>query len=220
MHQSPGEIKRREVELDSQVSPGETKRREVELDSQVSPGEIKRREVELNAHSKLDNPLLQLFLNSCFSDIDCVTLQLLKQQIMKYTSSFTQWLTVSWVLLFTSFPCPLFAPSLISLMVSVDVKPHVYVPCAGHSTATGGKEKYRPAYLEHFEKKEQEEKARMSNKAQPMVANPAQQQQQAPQPQQQPPPKQVTPPHHFQRSFIDGDFEFVSALNHFLRRQC
>ena len=106
-------------------------------------------------------------------------------------------------------------------MVSADVKPHVYITCAGHSTATGGKEKYRPAYLEHFEKKEQEEKARMSNKAQPMVTNPAQQQQQqqAPQPQQQPPPKQVTPPHHFQRSFIDGDFEFVSAFNCFLWRQ-
>ena len=84
--------------------------------------------------------------------------------------------------------------------------------CPGHSTATGGKEKYRPAYLEHFEKKEQEEKARMSNKTQPMATNPTQQQQQqTPQPQQQqPPPKQVTPPHHFQRSFIDGDFEFVS----------
>ncbi|KAL8576035.1 hypothetical protein ACOMHN_052053 [Nucella lapillus] len=38
-----------------------------------------------------------------------------------------------------------------------------------HSTATGGKEKYRPAYLEHFEKKEQEEKARMSNKGQPLA---------------------------------------------------
>nr|KAG5694807.1 hypothetical protein BaRGS_019184 [Batillaria attramentaria] len=37
-----------------------------------------------------------------------------------------------------------------------------------HSTATGGKEKYRPAYLDHFEKKEQEEKNRMSNKTQPL----------------------------------------------------
>jgi hypothetical protein len=82
----------------------------------------------------------------------------------------------------------------------------------GHSTATGGKEKYKPAYLEHFEKKEQEEKARISNKAQPVQAGPqpAQQQPAQAQPAAQPPPKQVTPPHHFQRSFIDGDFEFVS----------
>ena len=66
----PGEIKRREVELDPQESPGEIKRRgvdlgfhkragqscagpggikrrEVELDPQESPGEIKSREVEL-----------------------------------------------------------------------------------------------------------------------------------------------------------------------------
>ena len=66
-------------------------------DSQESSGEVKSREVELDSHCKLDNPLLQLFLNSCFTDIDCVTLQLLKQQLAKYTSSFTQWLTVSWV---------------------------------------------------------------------------------------------------------------------------
>ncbi|KAK7467799.1 hypothetical protein BaRGS_00036987 [Batillaria attramentaria] len=89
-----------------------------------------------------------------------------------------------------------------------------------HSTATGGKEKYRPAYLDHFEKKEQEEKNRMSNKTQPVAANPQapqqpqlqQQPQQQQQLQQQPPPKQVTPPHHFQRSFIDGDFEFLRTL--------
>ena len=47
--ESPGEIKRSEVELDSQESPGEIKRREVELDSRDSPGEIKRREVELDS---------------------------------------------------------------------------------------------------------------------------------------------------------------------------
>ena len=44
--ESPGEIKRREMELGSQESPGEMKRREMELGSQESPGEIKRREVE------------------------------------------------------------------------------------------------------------------------------------------------------------------------------
>ena len=46
--QSPGEIKRREVVLDPQVSPVEIKRREVVLDPQVSPVEIKRREVALD----------------------------------------------------------------------------------------------------------------------------------------------------------------------------
>ena len=92
-----GEIKSREVELDSQERSGEIKSREVELDSQECSGEIKSREVELDSHCELDNPLLQLFLNCCFSDIDRVTLQLLKEQLAKYTSSFTQWLTVSWV---------------------------------------------------------------------------------------------------------------------------
>lgn len=32
------------------------------------------------------------------------------------------------------------------------------------------------------------------------------------QPQMAPPIKHVTPPHHSQRSFIDGDFDFVSIL--------
>ena len=39
--QSPGENKRREVELDSQENPGEIKSREVELDSQENPGKVK-----------------------------------------------------------------------------------------------------------------------------------------------------------------------------------
>ena len=43
----PGEIKRREVELDPQVSPEEIVSREVELDPQLSPEEIMSREVEL-----------------------------------------------------------------------------------------------------------------------------------------------------------------------------
>ena len=48
-----GEIKKREVswtltkKLDAFAGPGEIKRREVELDPQVSPEEIKSREVEL-----------------------------------------------------------------------------------------------------------------------------------------------------------------------------
>ena len=45
------------------------KMREMELDLQESPGEIKSRKMELGSHRKLDNPLLQLFLNSCFLDV-------------------------------------------------------------------------------------------------------------------------------------------------------
>ena len=65
----PGEIKTREIEVDSQESPGEIKTREIEVDSQESPGEIKSREAELGSQRKLDSPLLHLFLNNCFSDI-------------------------------------------------------------------------------------------------------------------------------------------------------
>ena len=46
----------------------------MELDSQESPGEIKRREVELDSPRELDNPFLQLFLDSCFLDVVFVTL--------------------------------------------------------------------------------------------------------------------------------------------------
>ncbi|KAL4217701.1 Serine/threonine-protein kinase 3 [Mactra antiquata] len=69
-----------------------------------------------------------------------------------------------------------------------------------HSTATGGKEKYRPSYLDHFEKKEQEAQAQRTQPPAPV-----------PQPV---PPKQITPPHHFQRSLIDGDFEFLRNLKY------
>ena len=91
----------------------------------------------------------------------------------------------------------------------------------GHSTATGGREKYRPSYLDHFEKKEQNDKALASSKTQPtslpssspQPTETTRQQKPGNKPlQQQLPAKQVTPPHHFQRSFIDGDFEFVSVL--------
>ena len=68
----PGEIKRREVELDPQVSPGEIKRREVELDPQVSPEEIKSREIELGL--KVGLLLPQLFFNSGATDIVLVVL--------------------------------------------------------------------------------------------------------------------------------------------------
>ena len=49
------------------------KRREVVLDPQESPGEIKSREVELRSES-WTCLLLQLFLNSCATDIVLVTL--------------------------------------------------------------------------------------------------------------------------------------------------
>lgn len=85
-----------------------------------------------------------------------------------------------------------------------------------HSTAGDG-DQYRPSYLDHFDKQDQE-KSRQTPQAAPAInsntqsqpAKPAQQTQ--PQPHQVP-PKQITPPHHFQRSFIDGDFEFLRTLN-------
>ncbi|XP_005108820.1 serine/threonine-protein kinase 3 isoform X2 [Aplysia californica] len=88
-----------------------------------------------------------------------------------------------------------------------------------HSTASGG-EQYRPSYLDHFDKQDQEKSkatpaapaAANNNNNQQQSQGPSQQQvQQQPQPQQAP-PKQITPPHHFQRSFIDGDFEFLRTL--------
>ena len=69
---SPEEIKRREVVLDPQVSPEEIKRREVVLDPQVSPDEIKSREVELGWRVGL--LLLQLFPNGEATDIVFVIL--------------------------------------------------------------------------------------------------------------------------------------------------
>ncbi|XP_033726426.1 serine/threonine-protein kinase 3-like isoform X2 [Pecten maximus] len=73
----------------------------------------------------------------------------------------------------------------------------------GHDTDQAGKDKYRPAYLDHFEKKEQDKcqpATRPSTQAPPPLQSPISQ------------PKQVTPPHYFQRSFIDGDFEFLRNL--------
>ena len=76
--QSPGETKRREVSwtlkkmLDASAGPGEIKRREVVLDHQVSPEEIKSREVELGLRVRLLS--LQLFPNGGATDIDFVTL--------------------------------------------------------------------------------------------------------------------------------------------------
>ena len=66
-----GEIMRREVswtkKLDSFAGPGEIKRREVVLDPQVSPEEIESKEVELG--SRVGLLLLQLLLSSSATDI-------------------------------------------------------------------------------------------------------------------------------------------------------
>ena len=78
-NQSPGEIKRRGVswtwtlakKSDTSAGPDETRRREVELDPQVSPEEIESREVELGLKAGL--PLLQLFPNGGATDIVFVT---------------------------------------------------------------------------------------------------------------------------------------------------
>ena len=67
--QSPGEIKRREVELGSRswvdCLVGELVSK--------TPVEIKRREVELGSRSWVDCLAAKLFLNSCFSDTVFVT---------------------------------------------------------------------------------------------------------------------------------------------------
>ncbi|GFO46132.1 serine/threonine-protein kinase 3 [Plakobranchus ocellatus] len=96
------------------------------------------------------------------------------------------------------------------------------------STASGSKEQYRPSYLDHFDKQDQEkqEKAKSAasaaannNNSNSSGSSNNQQQQQSPRHsnqqqhglhQQQ--PKQITPPHHFQRPFIDGDFDFLRNL--------
>ena len=76
--QSPGEIKRREVnwtlmeKLDAFAGPGEIKRRAVVLDPQVSSEDIRSREVELGLRVGL--LLRQLFPNGGATDIVFVTL--------------------------------------------------------------------------------------------------------------------------------------------------
>ena len=69
----PGDIKRREVELDLQVSAEEIINREVELDPQVNSEEIMSREVELGCES-WTSFASGLFLNSSATDIVLVTL--------------------------------------------------------------------------------------------------------------------------------------------------
>ena len=58
--------------LDTFAGPGEIKKREVVLDPQDSPEEIESRGVELGLRAGL--LWLQLFLNSCATDIVVVTL--------------------------------------------------------------------------------------------------------------------------------------------------
>ena len=71
-------VKRREVswtltkKLHSFAGPGEIKRREVVLDPQVSPEDIKSREVELGSES-WDFFCFELLLNSSATDVVLVT---------------------------------------------------------------------------------------------------------------------------------------------------
>ena len=97
LQESPEEIKNLEVELDLQESPEEIKNLDVELDLQQSPEEVKSREVELGSHRELDNPLLQLFLSSCFADIVFVTLfrRAVQTAVTEVRKLFWRWLTVS-----------------------------------------------------------------------------------------------------------------------------
>ena len=104
--------------------------------------------MELDRHRELENPLLQLFLNSCCSDTVFVTLlriavetaiigvhKLLRTDGVptSLTLLFLRWLTVSSVFsgrsVRTSYSCLL--PSLISRVVCVDVKHHVSEPRSG-----------------------------------------------------------------------------------------
>ncbi|KAL8591778.1 Serine/threonine-protein kinase 3 [Nucella lapillus] len=105
-----------------------------------------------------------------------------------------------------------------------------------HSTATGGKEEYRPSYLDHLDRMEQEAKTNAQDNNKNNTANnnttttttaaaaassqPAVSSGGGPTPVVSHPPhklqeemgKQVTPPHYFQRTFMEGDFDFLRTL--------
>ncbi|ESO85274.1 hypothetical protein LOTGIDRAFT_130700, partial [Lottia gigantea] len=66
--------------------------------------------------------------------------------------------------------------------------------------STAGKEKYRPAYLDHFEKEEKERAAKNEKPAGQSKDKASE------------PSKPITPPHHFQRCLYDGDFEFLRNM--------
>ena len=137
----PGEIKRREMVLDPQVSPGEIKRRKMVLDPQVGPEEIKSREVELGLNVGL--LLRQLFPNSGATDIGFVilfrtavgtvtTLVAAQWRSGHCLNIFVVLAAVHGVLglpgwrlrlsLHTFVPLPPLSPSLINILLSVDVK--------------------------------------------------------------------------------------------------
>ncbi|XP_064652912.1 serine/threonine-protein kinase 3-like isoform X2 [Lineus longissimus] len=69
-----------------------------------------------------------------------------------------------------------------------------------HDTSEVNKSKYRPAFLEHFEKKEDPRASSSSNNSKQSNASPAAFA-----------PQKHTP---FQRSFIDGDFDYISNLTY------
>lgn len=104
----------------------------------------------------------------------------------------------------------------------------------GHDTTDGlPKSKYRPAFMDHFDQKDAENQAREAAAAAPSSPASQQTQSQEPHPQEASPaphqpaphitPAHITPAHQhhqpmqqlpaYQRSFIDGDFEFVSIAN-------
>ena len=118
----------------------------------MRPADIKSREVELGSHSWMDSLAAELFLNSCFLDTVFValfhtTVETAFSKVHKLlgtggvptslTALFWRWPAVSLVFAgrgtWTSYsslhsplaphPHPL-SPSLISLMVSMDVKRH------------------------------------------------------------------------------------------------
>ena len=104
--------------------------------------------MELGSHRELDNPLLELFLNSCFSNIMILLRTAVETAVSgvhkllgtggvptSLTVLIWRWLTVSSVFAgrsartsHSSLTLPLFSPSLIRLMVSEDVKLHVHLP--------------------------------------------------------------------------------------------
>ena len=131
--------------LDTFAGPGEIRRREVVLDPQVSPEEIKRRDVELGLRVGLLS--LQLFPNCGATDIVFVTLfRIAVGTAIAWSGSCCTmpdghcrnillfwWRSTAVLVLrvgaclegFTLLsPFPLSSPSLIGLLASVDVKQH------------------------------------------------------------------------------------------------
>ncbi|CAH1772371.1 unnamed protein product [Owenia fusiformis] len=75
------------------------------------------------------------------------------------------------------------------------------------------KSKYRPAYLDHFERQEREQSPQQAVQPPPVQPSPPVS---TPQPAPTPPPqKQALPPSGplFQRNFIEGDFDFITNMS-------